>query len=194
MFSITPSAMKCKDLFLARTWNPWLLVLCGIVALTAGCSRRSGARAPQVFLMGERVEVGPLIYVVQDLEWRDQLGEGIQAQMPRHRFLLVRLSVTNSGIRETDIPPLAVIGSDGRQYPELEKVEGVPEWLGYLRTIQPAATEHGRVAFDVPKGAYRLRVAAVLDDDQEREALVELPYQGMPSPQLPLTGPGTPSQ
>ena len=186
--------MKCKRCFPGRMRNPCLFVLFGLIALTAGCSRRSGARAPQVFQMGERVEVGPLIYVVQDLEWRDQLSEGVQAQMPRHRFLLVRLSVTNSGIREMDIPPLAVIGSDGREYPELEKVEGVPEWLGYLRTIQPAATEHGRVAFDVPKGAYRLRVVAVLDDEQEREAFVELPYQGMPSPQLPLTGPGTPSQ
>jgi len=171
-----------------------ILVMLVLGVILAGCSRRAGGGAAQVFAIGERVQVGPLIYVVQDLEWRDRLGEGLQAQMPRHRYLLVRLSVTNSGIREADIPPLSLVGSDGRTHPELERVEGLPEWLGYLRIIQPAATEHGRVVFDVPGGAYRLRVAGLLEDDNEKEAFVQLPYQGMPAPQLPLAGPELPSR
>jgi len=179
---------------LTASWKSRILVLLGLGVILTGCTRRSGGGAAQVFAMGERVQVGPLIYLVQDLEWRDQLGEGLQAQMPRHRFLLVRLSVTNSGIREADIPPLSLVGSDGRTYPELERVNGLPEWLGYLRMIQPAATEHGRVVFDVPAGAYRLRVVGLLEDDNETEAFVQLPYQGMPSPQLPLAGPGAPSR
>ncbi|MGB9605844.1 MAG: DUF4352 domain-containing protein [Bryobacteraceae bacterium] len=162
--------------------------------LPAGCSHRSAAPTARVFNLGERVEVGPLVYVAEDLAWHDRLGEGPNARLPQHRFLLVRLTITNSGIREADIPPFVLVASDGRLYPELDRGDGVPEWLGYLRTVQPAATEHGRVAFDVPGGAYRLRVAAVMDDDTEREAFIELPFHTAPSPQLPLAAPGVSSR
>ncbi|MCS7315471.1 MAG: DUF4352 domain-containing protein [Bryobacterales bacterium] len=144
--------------------------------------------------MGERVEVGPLVYIVQDAEWRDRLGEGAQARMPQHRFLQVRLTVTNSGIRDTHVPPLTLLASDGRSYGELDRGDGVPDWLGYLRTLRPAATEHGRVLFDAPAGAYRLRLPAPGENDEESFALVELPFQLTPTVQLPLTTPGLPSQ
>ncbi len=143
--------------------------------------------------MGDRVEVGPLVYIVQDAEWRDFLGEGPQTRTPVHRFLLVRLTVTNSGIREADVPPLSLVTSDGRSYAELNQGDGVPDWLGYLRTLRPAATEHGRVVFDAPAGAYRLRVAATGENDEETFALIDLPYQVKPALQLPLTHPGVPS-
>lgn len=162
-----------------------LLLICGCAGQTP--------RTPRIFAMGERVEVGPLVYIVQDTEWQDRLGEGALARVPEHRFLLVRLSVTNSGIQETDIPPLALVASDGRTYGELSRGESVPGWLGYLRTLRPAATEHGRVVFDAPTGAYRLRVAALGKDDEETHALIDLPYQGTPGLQIPLVSPGFPS-
>lgn len=174
----------------ARRFPPAILLLAAL--LVCGCARQS-SRTSRVFALGERVEVGPLVYIVQDTEWREQLGEAATARTPQHRFLLVRLSVTNSGIREADIPPLTLVASDGRTYNELSRGDGVPEWLGYLRTLRPAATEHGRVVFDAPTGAYRLRVAALGEDDEEAHALVDLPYQATPGLQIPLTTPGVPS-
>jgi len=139
--------------------------------------------------MGERVSVGPLVYTVQDAEWHDQLGEGLGARTPRHRFLVIRLSVTNSGIREADVPPMSLISPAGQVYEELSQGDGVPEWLGYLRAVKAAATEHGRVLFDAPSGSYRLRVGAA-GDDEETFALIEIPYQA-PPPALPAPGVGS---
>lgn len=184
--------MKRKHVQFSDAPRSYLIILILVWLLASGCSRQA-SKAPQVFPMGERVEVGPLVYIVQETEWRDQLGEGMQARTPEHRFLLVRLTVTNSGTREADVPPLSLLASDGRSYNELSRGDGIPEWLGYLRTLQPAATEHGRVAFDAPAGAYRLRVAALGDNDEESYALIDLPYQVTPSIQLPLTTPGAPS-
>lgn len=174
----------------ARRWGA-LLICCGILAATA-CGRRDSNRGSLgVFPMGERVRVGPLIYTVQDAEWRDQLGEGVNLRMPRHRFLLVRLSITNSGIREIGVPPLSLIAGNGDTYEELTDGKEVPEWLGLLRAIQPSATEHGRVLFDAPGGSYRLRVAAEAESDEQPFALIEIPFQLPPATPL-ATPPGAP--
>lgn len=178
----------------SREWrgaNGWLWILVWLL-IFAGCSRQKrGEASLGLFRMGERVQVGPLVYTVLDTEWRDQLGEGLEAHTPQHRFLLIRLSVTNSGIRETDIPPMALIGTGGEIYAEQTQGQGVPEWLGYLRSVKPAATEHGRVVFDVPPGSYRLRLSAPAEDEQEPQALIEIPYQVPPAPRLPV-GPPVP--
>ncbi len=177
----------------ASTWRPGLLrpvALLAACAALSGCSRSSKPGGSLgIFPMGERVSVGPLIYTVQDAEWHDQLGEGPGARMPKHRFLVIRLSVTNSGIREADIPPMSVITPAGQVYEELSQGEGVAEWLGYWRTVRAAATEHGRVLFDAPSGSYRLRVGAG-GDDEETFALIEIPYQ--PPPALPAPAVGSP--
>ncbi len=131
--------------------------------------------------MGERVRVGPLIYTVQGTEWHDQLGDGPDLRMPQHRFLLVRVSITNSGIRETGIPPMSLLGPGGEQHPELSDGKQVPEWLGFLRSVKPAETEHGRVLFDVPSGTYRLRVSAEAETEEAPYALIEIPFQVPPA-------------
>ena len=127
--------------------------------LLSGCSAgRSGADAP-IYRMGEPVTVGPLIYTILDTEWHNQLGEGPTARLPQYRFLLVRLSVTNSGASNAVIPAMSVVDSSGQSRLELADGQGAEEWLGYLRTLRPAETDRGRVVFDAPPNAYRLRVA-----------------------------------
>ena len=66
--------------------------------------------APQVnvFRVGDRVQVGPLFFNVLDSKWRAQIGEGAVARVPEHRFLIVRLAVTNSGAQEITLPNLTV--------------------------------------------------------------------------------------
>jgi hypothetical protein len=136
--------------------------------------------------MGERVEVGSLIYTVMDTEWHTQLGEGPDARLPQHRFMTVRLSVTNSGVSDSAVPAMSLVDAQGQAYPELTDGHGVAEWLGLLRTVKPAQTERGRVLFDVPTGAYRLRVANDADPEEQKAAHIDLPLQLTPAlPEAP---------
>jgi len=133
--------------------------------------------------MGERVQVGPLIYNVLHAEWSTQLGEGSEARMPKNRFLIVQLTVTNSGGGETSIPPVTLEDGRGGAYPEELNGTGVTNWLGLLRKLTPAQTEQGRIVFDAPSGAYRLRVT---DDNpelgREKVALIDIPLHLEPEP------------
>ncbi len=148
----------------------------------AGCTSPKAPADAGARHMGERVQVGPLIYTVFEAEWHDQLGEGLNARTPRSRFLLVRLSVTNSGIKDSVIPQMTLIGSNNQTHAEVTNGEGVPEWLGLIRTVKAAGTEHGRVVFDVPSGSYRLRVANEAEPENEKFAFIEIPFQVAPAP------------
>jgi hypothetical protein len=161
--------------------------LCGVLLCAwmclPGCSARRDAAESRQYNMGERVVVGQLIYTVSEAEWLDQLGEAAAPRMPQHRFLAIRLSVTNSGASTFAIPPTALLDGSGQTYTELGDAEGLAEWLGYLRMLKPAQTEHGRVVFDVPPGAYRLKVFNDSDQEEQISALVSVPYEtpGLPA-------------
>jgi hypothetical protein len=62
----------------------------------------------------------------------------------------------------------------GGTHDEISNGTGVPEWLGYLREIQPAATMQGNVIFDVPPAHYKLRVT---EESESHVAMVEMPLQ-----------------
>lgn len=127
--------------------------------------------------MGERVAVRTLIYNVLETEWKTQLGEGIEARQPAHRFLTVHVSVTNGGGTECSIPPMVLMDQKGQSYQEVMAGGAVPQWLGMLRKIGPAMTEQGRVVFDAPLGSYRLRVASDDEPGDEQIAFIDLPLQ-----------------
>lgn len=130
-----------------------------------------------VYRMGDRVQTGSLIYNVLETEWKSELGESPSIRVPKNRFLIIRLTVTNSGGRAASIPSLILEDSSGRTYPEENNGEGVNGWLGIIRRVDPAQTDDGRVVFDVAPGAYRLRVSDDVDVTQteEKYSLVDIP-------------------
>jgi hypothetical protein len=143
----------------------------------SGCSQ-STSMQPKLYQMGDRAEVGSLIYTVLEAEWKPQLGEVPSVRSPQHQFLLLRLSVTNSGPVESAIPDMTLQGPRSESYPELADGEGVPQWFGILRKLQPAETAYGRVLFDAPKGDYTLRVTDnVFDSEQAQVALIDVPLR-----------------
>ncbi len=147
------------------------------VLLLSGCSSMTGDR-PKLYQMGDRAETGTLIYTVLEAEWPTQLGEGIQTRIPQHRFLVLRVSVTNSGAEEVLVPAMQMIGPNNDSHPELMNGEGVPDWLGVVRRLEPAETQHGRVLFDLPRGDYRLRVTdEAIDPAQAQVAMIEVPLR-----------------
>ncbi len=162
-----------------------------VVALT-GLAACGGRKADAVHGMGSPVVTGDLSYTVYHTEWRDELQGDSGPRKPQHRFLLVTVSITNNGPEDATAPLLTVIGKDGKETLELDKGEGVPQWMGLLRRIRSTQTETGTLLFDVPPGDYTLRVSSGGDVEAEQTALVSLPYReeapaGKPAvePQMP---------
>ena len=143
--------------------------------------------------MGEKVVAGPLTYNVVEKVWRSQLGEMFQTRSPQNRFLLVTISATNGGGSEVSVPLLQLEGTDGKIYREIEDGQGVDNWFGILRTLEPAQTQQGRILFDVPLSSYRLRLSDG-DSVSGNFVYVQIPLQidadspvDSPSP-LPVPG------
>jgi hypothetical protein len=151
-----------------------VLALCG---LSVGCSSLEPGHDLKLYQMGEPVKTGSLVYTVLDTQWLDQLGTSPNPRLPRNHFLAVRISVVNNGPVLAGISPLSVTDSRGVMYTELNDASGLPEWLGYLRTVRPAETLHGLVLFDVPTGDFRLRVSDDAEPEERKYAAVELPLE-----------------
>ncbi|MCE5309462.1 MAG: DUF4352 domain-containing protein [Acidobacteriales bacterium] len=144
-----------------------------------------GAR---VLRPGEQAQVGQLVFTVLDSEWKQMIEDVATPKYPTQRFLVVQMTVTNSGATETTIPHLTLQDAKGKTYPEFGEAGGVPEWLGVLRRIRPVETQQGRIVFDVPVGAYQLRVTDSFEEGAEKYALIEIPLRIEPDNQTaPLT-------
>ncbi|HML17332.1 MAG TPA: DUF4352 domain-containing protein [Bryobacteraceae bacterium] len=141
----------------------------------AGCGARRDNRLS--YQMGERVAVGPLTYNVVETTWRSQLGDGFRLRFPQQRFLLVTVSVTNSGGKEISVPLLQLENQNNETFQELDNGEGVDNWFGILRNITPAETQLGRLIFDVPLTSYRLRLTDGGTPGSEKYAWVEIPLR-----------------
>jgi hypothetical protein len=139
-----------------RVPYPLMLTLAATLVSTA-CHTVATSHAD--YQMGEKIVAGPLTYNVVEKVWRSQLGEGFQTRVPQNRFLLITISATNGGGAEVSVPMLQLEAPDGKVYREVENGEGVDNWFGLLRAIDPAQTQQGRIVFDVPLSTYRLRLS-----------------------------------
>lgn len=140
--------------------------------LSAGCVKKSAGS--EVHELGEEIAVGSLVYAVTQTTWADQLEGPNGMRIPTNKFLLVNLSVKNAGRDAAGVPLLTLIDANGKEYMELDKGEGVPQWLGALRTLGEGNSETGNLLFDVPQGTYKLRVSSGGDVEKETTALVNL--------------------
>lgn len=119
------------------------------------------------------------------------LGEGFQTRAPKNRFLMLTLSLTNGGSSETSVPLLQLEGSNGTAYQEVNDGAGVSNWLGILRTVRPTETLQGKILFDVPLGAYRLRLPEGTESGYEKYVWVNIPLSldaGEVQAPLPTSG------
>jgi hypothetical protein len=141
-------------------------------ALQTGCIKP--APPVNVYRLGEKVRVGPLTYNVLEANWRAQISDAGASRIPSHRFLVVHLTVTNSGAEETTAPALTVVDQAKKAFDEYMDGQGIPNWLGMIRKMKPAETLDGSILFDVDPKSYKLK----LDDGSGGpQAMVELPLQ-----------------
>jgi hypothetical protein len=158
----------------------------------SGCSRDSNA-ARLESQMGDRISLGPLTYNVIETGWKNQLGNEFKMRIPDQRYLLITISVTNGGGRDISVPLLTLESADGKTYTESDNGEGVDEWFGLLRTLNPAQTQQGRLLFDVPLGSYRLKLTDGGEPGTEKSAWVAIPLRMDPdsfTTPLPTPSPG----
>ena len=136
----------------------------------AGCS------TPPVKLrtasLGDRIELGHIIYKVYDAQWLTQIGEGVDAKIPHNRYFVIRLSAANSSNAPTMIPATTIQDDDGKTYNELSYDVGAPNWLGLLREVKTAEAAQGNIVFDAPPRHYKLRVS---DENEQSAVLVDIP-------------------
>ncbi len=150
------------------------LPLLGLLLLN-GCGESSSTDS-FVYKMGDKVTVGSLVYTAIEAEWRPELGGGDGLpQTPQHRFLLLKVSITNSGGAQVSVPLLTLENDKKESLMEVSEVRNVQNWLGIVRLINPAQTEQGYIVFDVPTGAYKLRVTDGKEPGSETTRLIDIP-------------------
>lgn len=159
--------------------------------LFTGCAKKSSDS--KVYEVGEEIATGSLIYAVTQTTWTDQLEGPNGMRIPVNKFLMVNLSVKNAGREAVGVPLLTLIDANGKEYMELDKGEGVPQWLGALRTLGEGNSESGNLLFDVPQGSYKLRVSSGGDVEKETTALVNLPHGVEPGKTTAADGIPTPA-
>lgn len=149
-----------------------VLTILAIALCAVACRDKPTPEAASVFQMGERAQVGPLIYTVFDTHTAVSLGSPASPRIPTNRFLLIKLSVVNSGGAASSIPTLTLVDDQGESYQEAASGEGVADWMGFVRKVNPAESTQGVVLFDVPQKRFRLRIA---DESDEKFAFVSIP-------------------
>ena len=165
-----------------------VLAVLGASLLSTSCSR--GGIPVRTYPMGERVQLGHLIYTVFETQWLTHLGEGPNERVPQHRYFLVRMSITNAGSAETMVPAMTLVEDGDVSHAELSNGESAPQWMGYLRLVKPAETAQGNILFDVPPKRYKLRIT---DETEQRVGLVDIPLTfGAETPEVGTPGPANP--
>jgi hypothetical protein len=161
----------------------WLILALVAVAALSGC--KSKKRTERPYRMGELMVVGQLRYTIFDAEWREKIGEPPAQRLPRNRYLVVRLAVTNSGGQAVDVPTMQLENASGATFAELSEDVGAADWLGMIRRLKPADTMQGTVVFDAPFGAYRMRLGGSAEVTDETTAVVDIPAQYLPQMEVP---------
>ena len=160
---------------LRRAAVPALIL--GICVLVSGCGAGGSGNQTVVRQMGERIEVGPLVYTILEADWLNELPGEASPRIPQHKFLTIRATVTNSGSREINMPLLHLVDQANNQILETDDGKGVEEWFGIYRVIKPADTLPGRLLFDAKPGNYKLLLSDGGDLEKEITALVSIPLR-----------------
>ncbi len=150
------------------------LPIVAILAL-AGCSNTTvdpSKTEVRTVPAGEKAAVGHLTYAIVDSQIVPQVGDSSSPRIPKDRFVLLQIAVTNSSNVDNPIPAVELVGDDGKEYTELSDGSGVTNWLGMVRHVEAGQTERGGVAFDAPAAHYKVRFT---DESMNNEIMADLP-------------------
>jgi hypothetical protein len=163
---------------------PGLVAAMFAALLLTACSDDKPNFPVRTYPLGEKAQVGHLIYTVFETQWLTQIHQEPLPRIPESRFFLVRISAVNSGSDDAIVPTTTIENDHGKTYAELSNGEGVPQWTGYLRHVKPGDSVQGNIVFDAPPGHYKLHLS---DETGDRLALVDIPLSfGAETPEVAL--------
>ena len=163
-----------------------LAALIAAASILPSCDSGEKSFPVRTYTLGERIALGHLVYVVFETQWLTQIGDGVDARVPQHRFFLVRLSTVNSLGTDVILPNLVIEDDNGNTYPELSSGEGVPQYIGYLRSVKPAESAQGNALFDAPPRHYKMKIT---DETGDKIAYVDIPLNFVSeTPDVPELG------
>ena len=163
-----------------QTRRTFLLTTTALATL-ASCSKDGAEtdakikQASKTFKMGERASVGNLTFNVLEATFFSQLGDIGQPKIPQKRFLVIRMSITNGGAKEVELPLFRVVDNANVETPELQDADFLKGWFGIIRKIGPTQTEEGRMLFDVAPKNYKLEVTDGGEVGKEQLAFIDIP-------------------
>jgi hypothetical protein len=164
-----------------------VLAVAAAASLLSSCGDSGDKPFPvRTYNMGEKIAVGHIVYTVFETQWLTHIGQGTDARVPQHRFFLVRLSALNSLSTEIIVPNFTLEDDNGNTYPELSSGEGVPQYIGYLRSVKGTDTVDGNAVFDAPPRHYKMKI---FDENGERPAFIDIPLTFVSeTPDVPKVG------
>lgn len=150
--------------------------LMGCTSVLTSCKPPKTKISRKTTPLGERAEVGSLVFLALETKWSTQFGEMPRIRVPKNQFLSIRISITNQGGGTVGCPLLSLVDEADNRFPEVDDAKEVDGWLGLIRMIQAGNTEFGWIVFDVPPSNYALRLS---DGNVENEKIgyVDLPLR-----------------
>lgn len=149
--------------------------------------------ASKTFKMGERASVGLLSYNVLEASYVSQLGDSGQSKIPQNRYLVVRMSITNGGPKEMELPLFRLVDASGAEFGEVQEADFLKGWFGLIRKIGPTQTEEGRILFDVKPKVYKLIVTDGAETGKEQMGFIEIPIDFDTTEPVPSGGQSVPA-
>jgi hypothetical protein len=161
-----------------------LLAAVAAALFLSACSRGESSDPVRTYSMGERIDLGHIVYTVFETQWMTQLGERDNVRVPQHRYFLIRMSAVNGAGGDLIVPNVSIEDDSGNTYTELSDGDGVPQWIGFLRQVRPAEAAQGNVLFDAPPRHYKVRL---MDEIGDHKALVDIPLSfTAETPEVPV--------
>lgn len=162
------------------------LAVFAAASVLSSCGDSRTSMRIHTYTLGERMQLGHIVYQVFETQWLTHIGEGADARVPQHRFFLVRLSAVNSSSADLTVPNFSIEDDNGNTYAELSSGEGVPQYIGYLRNVRPAESQQGNALFDAPPRHYKMKIT---DETGDRVAFVDIPLTFVSeTPDVPEVG------
>ena len=132
--------------------------------------------------MGERVQLGHLIYTVFETQWLTHLGEGPNTRCRRTAISWCASASPTAGPANVIVPGMSLVDDSGETHTEVSNGERRAAVDRTLRQVKPAESAQGNMLFDVPPKHYKLQVAT---KTEQRTALVDIPLTfGAETPEL----------
>src|SRR5471030_3468575 len=81
-----------------------LLLAAAAAALSLAACAAETHSPVRTFNIGDRADMGHIVYTVFETQWLTQIGEGPEAKIPQNRFFLVRMNAANRQRTEILLP------------------------------------------------------------------------------------------